>query len=324
MQKNMTIVSASSAEFFHFIQGMILSVKDKPQGKDIPLSVFDLGLTTEQKSWMSHYVDAIVEPAWEYGFSEKDGLSLPFKGIFARPRMRTYFPGYDVYMYVDADAWIQDWRAVENYTRGALTSALAITPEIHRAYSSNYSSSREFRSFVYDVYLKTRGKEYAEKYGFFPIFNTGVFSMQASSPLWDMWSESIQESLKHTKHHCVEQASLNIAVFDNFDSFHYDSPDKQNIQLLPATNNWLCHQCLPKYDQDNCLLVEPYLPYETIGIIHRSSDEFKDKKSGTVYRLDNVEQVMNLKYKEGVYDTDLQCEETSKLSDWQGRGGKKF
>jgi hypothetical protein len=324
MRENMTIVSASSAEFFHFIQGMILSIKDKPEGKDVPISIFDLGLTEQQKDWMRDYADAIVAPEWEFGFSDKDGLSLPFKGIFARPVMKKYFPGYDLYMYLDADAWIQDWTAVDNYVRGAKTSALAVTPEIHRAYSCNYTASFEFHEFIWDVYMKARGKEYAEKYKYYPILNTGVFAMPASSPLWDMWAEAIQESLKHTKHHCVEQASLNISVFDHFDYFHYDEQDKSNIQLLPATHNWLCHQCLPKYDPQTGRIVEPYLPYEVIGVIHRSSDEFKDKKSGAVYDIDGKKHVMTLKYKEGVYDVAFTDKEPEKLSDWQGRSGKKY
>jgi len=324
MLDNMTIVSSSSAEFFHFIQGMILSVKDKPQGRDVPICIFDLGLTAEQKNWMRGYVAAIVEPDWEFGMSPADGLSSPFKGIFARPVLRKYFPGYDVYMYLDADAWVQDWSAVEHYYQGAKTSALAITPEIHRAYASNFGASFEFHTFIKDLYARVRGPEYVAKYKYYPILNSGVFAMPGDSPLWDLWSDAIRESLQHTRHHCVEQASLNIAVFDNYDYFHYDAQDKRNIQLLPATHNWLCHQCLPKFDAAAGRIVEPYLPYEPVGIIHRSSDEFKDKKSGTIYHLDGTTHVMNLKYAEGVYDAGLKSEEPEKLSDWQGRGGKKY
>jgi hypothetical protein len=45
--KKITIASASSAEYFHFLQGMILSVRDKPQSKDVDISLYDLGLTAE-------------------------------------------------------------------------------------------------------------------------------------------------------------------------------------------------------------------------------------------------------------------------------------
>ena len=34
-----TIASASSAEYFHFLQGMVLSVRDNPQSKDIDISL---------------------------------------------------------------------------------------------------------------------------------------------------------------------------------------------------------------------------------------------------------------------------------------------
>ena len=48
MSKKITIATASSAEYFHFLQGMVLSVRDKPESKDIDISLYDLGLSDEQ------------------------------------------------------------------------------------------------------------------------------------------------------------------------------------------------------------------------------------------------------------------------------------
>ena len=62
MSKKITIASASSAEYFHFLQGMVLSVRDNPQSKDIDISLYDLGLTDEQLAWLDGYVNNIVKP----------------------------------------------------------------------------------------------------------------------------------------------------------------------------------------------------------------------------------------------------------------------
>ena len=324
MSNKITIASASTAEYFHFVQGMILSVREKTQSQDIHISLYDLGLTAEQKAWMKDYVNNIVKPEWEYGLSDKDGMGVPFKGILAKPLLPKYFPDYDIYLHLDADAWVQDWVAIETYLAGARKAALAITPEIHRAYTANYSASVEFHAFIVDLYAKTWGEEYARKYSHYPILNAGVFAMPKDSPIWGLWQENIRVSLTRGRHHCIEQAALNLAVFDHPDRFHFDASDKQNIQFLPASCNWLCHQCLPLFDRERDVLVEPFLPCSRLGIIHRSSDDFKDKKSAAIRTLDGQTVTRNLKYKEGEYGASVQSAEPGKLSDWQGRGGKKF
>src|SRR5262245_30037043 len=324
MSKRITIATASSAEYFHFVQGMLLSVREKPQSKDLHISLFDLGLTARQLDWMKGYVNNIAKPEWEYGLSARSGLGEPFKAVLAKPLLPKYFPGYDIYLHLDADAWVQDWSAIETYLAGAEKGALAITPEIHRAYSANYTAGNEFHAFIVELYAGTWGEDYVKKYAYYPILNAGVFAMPATSPIWGLWADNIRISLAKSHHHCIEQAALNLAVFEHPDLFHYDAPDKKNIQFLPATCNWLCHQCLPMFDKARNAFVEPYLPHAKLGIIHRSSDDFKDHKSAPVYTTDGQSIVCNLKYREGLYETGVTSAEPEHLSDWQGRGGKKY
>lgn len=324
MGKKITIASASSAEYFHFLQGMILSVRDKPQSKEVDISLYDLGMTAEQLAWLKPHVNNIVQPKWEYGLTADSGFKDPFRAILARPMLPDYFPGYDIYIHVDADAWVQDWSAIETYIAGAERGALAITPEIHRAYAANYTSSAEFHDFTAELYSGTWGEDYARKYAYYPILNSGVFAIPKGSPIWDLWKKNIGVSLAKSSHHCIEQAAMNVSVFDHPELFHFATPDKRNIEFLPATCNWLCHQSLPLYDPRIDAFVEPFLPHAKLGVIHRSSDDFKDQKSAPIYMTDGGTRVCNLKYKEGVYDDTVGSAEPETLSDWQGRGGKKY
>lgn len=319
-----TIATASTAEYFHFVQGMILSVREKSQSQDLHISLYDLGLTAEQLAWTKDYVNNIVKPEWEFGLSAKDGFREAFKAILAKPLLPKYFPGYDIYLHLDADAWVQDWFAIDLYLAGAKKGALAITPEIDRAYSANYTASNEFHAFTAELYAGTWGEEYVKKYSYYPILNAGVLAMPKDSPVWGLWEENIRVSLSKNPHFCVEQTALNLAVFEHPEQFHYDASDKKNIQLLPATCNWLCHQCLPLFDQELHAYVEPYLPHAKLGIVHRASDNFKGQKSAPIYTTDGGSVVRNLKYKEGIYHAALDSAEPEELSDWQGRGGKKF
>ena len=45
---------------------------------------------------------------------------FPFRSKAFSPGLtsRKYFPGYQIYIHMDADAWVQDWVAVELYVAG--------------------------------------------------------------------------------------------------------------------------------------------------------------------------------------------------------------
>lgn len=309
----MIIVSASSAEFFHFLQGMVLSIRDKPEGAELALGCFDLGLTDAQKSWLSDRQVELVVPDWPFAITDADRVPLPFKAILSRPLLPSYFPGHDIYVHMDADAWLQDWSALELYRKGAARGVMAITPEIDRSFVSNYATSHSYRAFITKVYTDLRGAEAAEKFRDYPILNTGVFAMPAGSPLWARWSARIEESLRHGRNFHVEQASLNYEIFENLEGYVADG-----LEFLPARCNWVCHQALPKLDPESGLLVEPFLPHVPLGVVHRASDDFKQKKTGQITLTSGGVREMNLKYREGRYDGD--SDEPDHLERWQDAG----
>lgn len=52
MANTTTITSACTSEYFHFMEGMVLSVREKPEGESVDISVLDLGMSAEQLEWM--------------------------------------------------------------------------------------------------------------------------------------------------------------------------------------------------------------------------------------------------------------------------------
>jgi len=315
MSARVIINSACSAEFFHFAQGMVLSIRDKVEGKDIDIGYFDLGMSEEQRAWMIKQGVEVVQPQWEFGLSDSEGLPLPFRAILCRPHLPKYFPGRDIYLHIDADAWVQDWSAVELYRQGASRGIMAVTPEIDRSFICNYRNARAYREFIIHIYTDLHGPEVAAKYRDYPIFNTGVFAIPAGSPIWQGWQNRISEALSRKRNFHVEQCSINFELFENFDRYV-----EQGLELLPARCNWVCHQSLPMFDAKRECLVEPFLPHEKLGIVHRASDDFKQQKTGTIKTTDGGVREMNLKYREGVYGTGSESREPDKLGRWQDAG----
>ena len=311
MPEKIVIVSASSFQFFHFLTGMILSVKDKERGTSVDICVYDLGMSDEQRKWLDVRNVQVTAPTWEFGITELDGFSNPFKGILARPMMRKYFPGYDVYMQLDADAWIQGWEGVDTYVAGARKGVIAVAPEIERAYAGHFRLSPEYRALVEEIMQGCGGEEYAEKFRYYPCINTGVFAMHRDSPLWDLWAQELKKSMETSRHHAVEQASLNVAIFDRLEEWI-----REGLQFLPAVYNWLCHQALPMYDKERELIVEPFLPHAPVRVIHRSTDDFKNSNAADVRTVQGDTVRMNLKYREGQHP-EAQDHLEVKLEDWQ-------
>jgi hypothetical protein len=169
MAKTTTITSACTSEYFHFMQGMVLSVREKPEGESVDISVLDLGMSAEQLEWMEDQKVNVAQPEWEFGLDESCGFPIPFKGILARTHIKKYFPGYAVYIHIDADAWVQDWAAVELYIAGARQGVMGVSPEIDRSFICNYRNACAYREFVIHIYTDLQGAEYAEKYRDYPI-----------------------------------------------------------------------------------------------------------------------------------------------------------
>lgn len=319
MGANSIIVSASSKEYFFLLAGMILSVESIQQQGTVDIGILDLGLSPQQCQWLEKRGVHVVIPNWECGIDESDKLSIVYKGLLARPFIPKYFSGYDKYWYIDADAWMQEPKAAEHYLTAIESSVIAIAPEVHRAYENNYLFANEYRAFVYECYEECCGKETAEQYGNNTLLNAGVFAIPCQSPVWNLWKKNLTAFLKQTRHHAVEQTALNLALLENF-----DFSSQHEVTLLPATDNWLCHLSMPTYHDKYDKFVEPCVPYESIGIIHRSSDKFKAQPKVTITTQNQQAYETTIMHEDGKYIDTIQELCVLPKSGWQNRGDKRF
>jgi lipopolysaccharide biosynthesis glycosyltransferase len=124
------IVTAADSKFFELVQGTILSIREKPQGHSVDIGFLDVGCTPEQLQWIGQYVDHIVEPGWNYDIPDIDRQPKYLKALVSRPFLPEYFPGYEVYIWIDADAWVQDWSAIELLALGAKQKGLCNSPGV--------------------------------------------------------------------------------------------------------------------------------------------------------------------------------------------------
>ena len=168
------------------------------------------------------------------------------------------WPGYDKYLWIDADTWVQERTALEWFDAVATEGRLAIVPQVDRAYRHqanllHWRFSRMQTGF---------GREAAQRSLWETYFNAGVFCLEAGAAHWQHWATHFRAGLDASGGSlCCDQSALNHAICSAGLPVH----------PLPALCNWLCHLATPYLHPRSGLLCEPLAPRQTLGIVHLSA-----------------------------------------------------
>ena len=127
MKKNV-IVSLADSNYFELLNELIDSIQKFEQSKSVAICILDAGLTNEQKNILLSKVDEIKNAEWDIevpGFKVRGKEWL--KSQVSRAFIPKYFPNYNKYLWIDCDAWVQEWSAIELYFKACDRGKLGIT-----------------------------------------------------------------------------------------------------------------------------------------------------------------------------------------------------
>ena len=290
MRQGLLIVSGADRAYFPLLRDMVLSVRVlRP---DAAIGILDVGLDPAQREWAAERVTHLVAPGWDIDFPGRAQTPQGRKAQFARPFLPRHFPGYETYLWIDADAWLQDWRAVELLVGAARSGKLAIVPEIDRAYKRHYKRPKLLGlTLAWKNYREAFGWRVADRLGRNPMVNCGVFALRGDAPHWDQWARIMTRVAQRTRFFFVEQTALNYVIF----------AERLPVDFLPAYCNWMPGDAAPAFDPEQRLFVEPYSPHEVIAIMHLAGAEQKTH----VFRLNRLDG--------GVVETSLRYGESRAL-----------
>jgi hypothetical protein len=275
MKKNV-IVSLADSNYFPLLNELIDSIRRFKEGKNIAICILDAGLTEQQKETLSLKVDEIKSAEWDIKVQEKKIKGREWlKSQVSRAFLPKYFPSYEKYLWIDCDAWVNNWETIELYLKACENGKLGITQTIGPGYKTTSKVSwiigklAIIKSQNFKHAVKSNiGYEKSRKLAFAPHINIGVFSLEKNSTSWKSWQENLKQTLKGGDIFGSEQLAMNMSVYiDDIDT-----------EFLPLNCNWLTSNLLPKFDEDNNTFVEPYLPNYKIGIMHLAAGIWKDNK----------------------------------------------
>ena len=286
MKKNV-IVSLADANYFPLLDELVDSIKRFKQSEDVAICILDAGLKQDQRDSLSKKVDEIKNAEWDIevpGYKVKGKEWL--KSQVSRAFLPKYFPNYEKYLWIDCDAWVNDWSCVELYFKACDDGKLGITQTIGPGYKITSKVNWLFgklaliksQNFKHAVKSKISYAD-ARKLAFAPHINIGVFSLEKDSKGWSTWQNNLEKTLKAGNIFGSEGLAINMSVYI----------DDIETEFLPLNCNWITSNLLPKYDQKQSTFVEPYLPNYKIGIMHLAAGIWKDGKDMRVDKTIKIE-----------------------------------
>jgi len=262
------IVTLSDSGYFHLLEELIDSILILEESKNVDICVLDAGLTEDQISKIKNKVYAIEKARWDIPVSSfkvkgKEWL----KSQVSRAFLPNYFPSFDKYIWIDCDAWVQSWFAIELLSSACNDGKLGIVSMSDRHNGRVAKINWFFKNLGF---VKSQNYKHAKSSGFSedisrhialqPHLNIGVFSLEATSPTWGVWQKNLEKALSKGKIFGSEQVAMNVSVY----------VDNVPTDVLPFYCNWIPYpeSNNTKFDSTTNKFVEGFTPHHEIGIIH--------------------------------------------------------
>ncbi len=276
MTKDKLIVSSADSNYFHLIKELFLSLNKNNVFNEYKFAILNTGLSNDQLTYFKDNNVLIEDALWnvevpKYKILGRDHL----KTQVARAFLPDYFPNYKVYIWLDADLWLNDIKTFLLYEQGALKDCLTITPQSDRSYFNNANVQwfmnfpRKVKTINYKNISKSISKKLAKKYAFYSTLNAGAFAISSKKEIWDCLQKNVRLAAKKGRIFGTDQVALALTVHE----------DKVPTQFLPAYCNWMCEFHLPMYDEQYGKFIEPFLPHHPLALVHLAGlDEIRSDK----------------------------------------------
>ena len=265
------VITAANDLYMPLALGLLRSLGALGFSIPFDIGVLDVGLGEDSKAQLSALGARIVPAGVDIDYPDRIDWEqkMPgFRSMTARPFLRDYFPGYDVYLWMDGDTWAQTPEAIDTMLAGASADeAVYIASEIDRDYSPYFQGSQPWE-FHLKWYQSNFPAEIVSAIFPRPMLNVGVWAMRATSPVWKAWGDVYTVCLKRVPQmsraqFMCDQLSMNVAVYTQ----------ALPLKVMPAEFNWLSLYALPMLDTETGLFVRSTPPRTTISILHLTHEK---------------------------------------------------
>lgn len=184
------------------------------------------------------------------------GYDMAYLGL--KPRLPELVPGYDLYIWMDGDTWLQNRAGLVELARAAERAHVAAAPESDPNYWSQRLPDPKTLRFYDAIY----GEAEAERWSGYPMINAGVFAARADSPLWALWRSELDASRER------QAGDAHPIYSDQIPLHRLIASRRISLNPMKAINNWMVCFSRPMIDEGTRRLLTPSAPHEEINILH--------------------------------------------------------
>ena len=251
------VVTAADEAYSALLLDLLHSLRAAPNCR---VACLDLGLSEATRTLIAPLVHQVLRPEWPFRAHPVFDARPTYLARAVRPFLSRYFPGYETYIWLDADCWLQDPNALATLTFAASAGSIAAVPAADRS----YFHSTEHRDWVQRRYEMAFGKQDAHRLRPFPYVNSGVFALKENARHWVLWEARFQAALDRWEGEFLsDQALLNALIY----------LDGLPAELLPAEYNWICHLRPPIWSRARRKFINPNFPRTDIGLVHNTLND---------------------------------------------------
>ena len=272
MTKNL-IVSTADKNYEHLLLELYESQSTL---ENYDFAVLDCGISEKCKNFLTEKNIQFVKPKWEVELpSFKIRGREYLKSSFSKFYMQEYFPGYENYIWLDSDTWINCEKTFGLYELGAEKKGFAVCPQVDRASPSLlnikwlFNFPIKINSINFKNISRSGSKKLGKKYAGFYTLNGGCFSYNSKYVDIKIIRKNLVNFSKKGRIFGTDQVALALSMFE----------DRLEFELLPSYCNWICEHHMPIYCEEKNKFLEPYLPHNNIAVIHLAGLENERQKN---------------------------------------------
>ena len=250
------VVTGCDAAHFGLASELLASL-----GHAAPKREFSIGFVNVGAGVLPDQIQAgvdIVFPLADTGFIDEGRRGFRVAYLAVKARLPEFFPGFDTYVWLDGDTWVQNAVGIEQIAHCAQLADFAVHPEL----DANYFAEPIPSTRTLWAYPSIYGEDEARKQITTPMVNGGVFGARAGSPLWSAWHEALRELTSRA------EGRAEFYFSDQIPLHRLIALKRLSIYPLRALNNWMIHAARPAVDFKRRRLLAPTFPHEEINIIH--------------------------------------------------------
>ena len=269
MFDKITIVSGGDTKYFQLLKELAHSVRDKPEGKDINIVFLDGGLSKENINYFKNLNINVINPGWCNSLAERRARGRDFLKInIAKLYLDQLIPNTEIIIWVDADAWIQNFEFINLYNLVARKNKLAIVSQASRLQPQHI----QYRKWFFHQLVELRNILYknARRSGLKiseikslqarPTLNAGSYALHIDAPHWKQFRFWQNEILKKGRLFTSDQLAMGLTIYH--DNFSYEA--------LPD----ICNYMGPwRYSNEDNVFVDYYAPYNPVSVMHLAGQD---------------------------------------------------